>query len=81
MRSLYSLLFSLILFTSTLSAQAFTGFFDYRYDEKTGKIELTIKPNQLNQDFLYVSSLSAGIGSNDIGLDRGQLSGEKVVFF
>ncbi len=28
-----------------------------------------------------MNSLSEGIGSNDIGLDRGQLGGERVVFF
>ena len=33
------------------------------------------------RNFLYVYSLSSGIGSNDIGLDRGQLGNEQVVFF
>ncbi|MEL6653691.1 MAG: zinc-dependent metalloprotease, partial [Bacteroidota bacterium] len=32
-------------------------------------------------EFLYVNSLAAGVGSNDIGLDRGQLGRERVVFF
>ena len=31
--------------------------------------------------FLYINGLSAGIGSNDIGLDRGQLGNERVVHF
>ena len=30
---------------------------------------------------LYINSLSAGIGSNDIGLDRGQLGNERLVYF
>ena len=32
-------------------------------------------------DFLYVNSLAAGVGSNDIGLDRGQLGDTRVVYF
>src|SRR5690606_5989590 len=32
-------------------------------------------------EFLYVNSLPAGIGSNDIGLDRGQLGDERIVKF
>ncbi len=34
-----------------------------------------------NIDFLYVNSLPYGVGSNDIGLDRGQLGGTMVVHF
>lgn len=36
---------------------------------------------QLDTEFLYVNSLSSGVGSNDIGLDRGQLGNEQVVYF
>ena len=32
-------------------------------------------------EFLYQSSLPAGIGSNDIGLDRGQLGATRIVRF
>ncbi|MEK6566087.1 MAG: zinc-dependent metalloprotease, partial [Bacteroidota bacterium] len=32
-------------------------------------------------EFLYVNSLPAGVGSNDIGLDRGQLGQDRVVKF
>jgi len=35
----------------------------------------------INSPFLYVNSLSAGVGSNDIGLDRGQLGENRVVRF
>ncbi|MEM1358169.1 MAG: zinc-dependent metalloprotease, partial [Bacteroidota bacterium] len=31
--------------------------------------------------FLYVNSLAAGLGSNDIGLDRNQLGSSRVVYF
>ena len=55
------------------------GFFNFYHDENSDKIWLEI--TKLNQDFLYVRSLSEGIGSNDIGLDRGQLGGGVVVYF
>ena len=55
------------------------GYFDLYYDEKQDKVFLVI--DKLNTEFLYVNSLPAGIGSNDIGLDRGQLGNERVVKF
>ena len=56
-----------------------TGYFNYYWDEKTGKVWLEI--DQLDTEFLYVNSLSAGVGSNDIGLDRGQLGNTRIVEF
>lgn len=55
------------------------GFFDFYYEESTDKIYLKVK--NLNKDFLYVNSLASGVGSNDIGLDRGQLGNERLVYF
>ena len=46
------------------------GFFNFYWDERAGKIWLEIA--RLDIDFLYVNSLATGVGSNDIGLDRGQ---------
>lgn len=57
----------------------YEGLFDFYYDEGNDKIFLEVK--KLNEEFLYVYSLSNGIGSNDIGLDRGQLGNEQVVYF
>lgn len=57
----------------------YEGYFTFYYDENTDKIFLQI--DKINTDFLYVSSLSEGIGSNDIGLDRGQLGNGVVVHF
>src|SRR6056297_664879 len=57
----------------------YEGLFDFYYDDKNDKIFLEV--DKLNHEFLYVYSLSSGIGSNDIGLDRGQLGNEQVVFF
>ena len=59
--------------------QARPGFFPLYWDARTGRMWLEIA--QFGQDFLYVDSLPAGLGSNDIGLDRGQLGRERVVRF
>lgn len=77
-------LFSLFIlnaqnFEMTKDFQKFNGYFNYYYDDANDKIYLEV--NELDKDFLYVYSLSSGIGSNDIGLDRGQLGNEQVVFF
>nr|WP_299214199.1 zinc-dependent metalloprotease [uncultured Allomuricauda sp.] len=78
-----------IVFTATfLNAQSFdkikdyqmfNGYFNFYYDDTSDKIFLEV--DELEKEFLYVYSLSSGIGSNDIGLDRGQLGNEQVVYF
>ena len=63
-------------------AHEFQGFFDFYYEDHTGKVFLKVsKESQINKEFLYVNSLSSGIGSNDIGLDRGQLGDQRLVYF
>ena len=57
----------------------YEGYFDFYWDDKAGKIWLEV--DHFDEEFLYVNSLPAGVGSNDIGLDRGQLGGERVVKF
>ena len=57
----------------------FKGYFNFYYEEAQDKIFLEVE--HLEKEFLYVSSLASGVGSNDIGLDRGQLGGERVVKF
>ena len=59
--------------------QKFDGFFTFYYDDSEGKVYMEV--DRLDTEFLYVYSLSSGIGSNDIGLDRGQLGNEQVVSF
>jgi hypothetical protein len=63
--------------TKGMSKQS--GFFSFYWDENSGKIWLEI--DKFNQEILYVHSLATGLGSNDIGLDRGQLGAEHVVYF
>ena len=57
----------------------YDGYFTFYYDFSADKVFLQI--DKLNDEFLYVNSLSEGIGSNDIGLDRGQLGSGVVVYF
>ena len=59
--------------------KTYEGFFDFYYEASLDKIYLKVK--KLNQDFLYINSLASGVGSNDIGLDRGQLGQERLVYF
>lgn len=59
--------------------QKFEGFFNFHYSEESGEIYLEV--DKLDTEFLYVHALRTGLGSNDIGLDRGQLGGGAVVKF
>jgi len=69
--------------TSTASiikkSQAATGFINLFYAKDSG--ELYLEANKLNQPFLLLTSLPHGVGSNDIGLDRGQLGQTRMVQF
>jgi hypothetical protein len=60
-------------------AQKFPGYFNLYWDAKQGKLWLEI--DKWSTEFLYQSGLPAGIGSNDIGLDRGQLGKTAIVRF
>ncbi|HEX4418140.1 MAG TPA: zinc-dependent metalloprotease [Kofleriaceae bacterium] len=60
-------------------AKALPGLFNLYWDARAGKLWLEIGAWQ--REFLYVSGLPAGVGSNDIGLDRGQLGATRVVRF
>lgn len=55
------------------------GFFPLDWDAKAGKLYLEIP--RFNEDFLLLDQLPYGIGSNDIGLDRGQLGRGHIVHF
>lgn len=60
-------------------AQLQEGYFDFYYQPNTGQILLEV--DRWDEEFLYTSALATGVGSNDIGLDRGQLGGSRVVKF
>jgi hypothetical protein len=63
----------------TSGMEKYSGYFTFYWDAKRGKIWLEI--DKWDTEFLYVNSLPAGVGSNDIGLDRGQLGNERIVKF
>ncbi|PWN07691.1 zinc-dependent metalloprotease [Rhodohalobacter mucosus] len=86
----YCFLFFTLLFPLIVSAQdtieertegmqKYEGFFNFWWDQDTGKIWLEI--DKFEEEFIYVNSLAAGVGSNDIGLDRSQLGDTRIVFF
>lgn len=55
------------------------GYFPLYWDVRTGSMFVEIP--RFDSDFLYTTGLSAGLGSNDIGLDRGQSGQGRVVQF
>ncbi len=59
--------------------QKIEGFVPLYIDGDSGKIYIEI--TRWNQEFLYLVSLPTGVGSNPLGLDRGQLGTTKVVTF
>ena len=63
----------------TANLRKIDGFFPLYWDEHTGKMWLEI--DRFDQEFLYITALSAGVGSNDLGLDRGSMNEPMVVKF
>jgi hypothetical protein len=55
------------------------GFFPLYWDERAGMMLLEIP--RFDSEFLFSTGLSAGLGSNDIGLDRGAGGQGRVVTF
>ncbi len=55
------------------------GYFPLYFEERTGSLFVEIA--RLDSDFLFTTGLSAGLGSNDIGLDRGGGGGGRIVQF
>ncbi len=63
--------------TKTFSKQA--GFFDVYHDAGAARVLLRVA--QFEQPFLMNTSLPYGLGSNDVGLDRGQIGDVRMVEF
>jgi len=63
----------------TKGCEALAGFAPLFWCRAEGQLLLQIPA--LDTELLYITSLSAGLGSNDIGLDRGQLGPAHVVRF
>ncbi|XOV80897.1 MAG: zinc-dependent metalloprotease [Aestuariibacter sp.] len=56
-----------------------SGFTDIVYDSDNDKFYIRVAKDL--GEFIYQTSLPSGLGSNDIGLDRGQLSNTRLVSF
>jgi hypothetical protein len=63
----------------TAAMRHMPGLLTLHWDEKSGKLYLEIP--HLDTDLLYLQSLPYGVGSNDLGLDRGQVSRARIVRF
>lgn len=67
------------LATKTAGMQKIDGYVPLYWDAANGKMWMEI--SRFNTELLYQTSLPAGVGSNPIGLDRGQLGNSYVVYF
>jgi hypothetical protein len=63
----------------TKGTEKIDGFVPLYWQASSGKLFLEVP--RFNQELLYQISLSAGLGSNPVGLDRGQLGSSAVAFF
>ena len=75
----FLLSFILISYFSFSQVSDYHGFMNFSYNDDSGKIILEI--DNLDTEFLYINSLSRGVGNNDLGLDRGQLGNSRIVYF
>ncbi|NKB32713.1 MAG: DUF5117 domain-containing protein [Pseudomonadales bacterium] len=82
--------FLAVISTSTASAQQLPsisetvanatpmeGYFNLYWDEANGKLYWEI--DKLDTEFIYQISMGSGLGSNPVGIDRGQLRGTYVL--
>ncbi|HEX8472565.1 MAG TPA: zinc-dependent metalloprotease [Pyrinomonadaceae bacterium] len=65
--------------TFTASLERLDGFLPLYWNAEEGKLYMEI--SRFNNELLYQVSLPTGVGSNPIGLDRGQLGDTRVAFF
>ncbi len=63
----------------TKGMTVYPGYLPFYWEEKTGKVFLEI--NKPDTELLYQISLPAGLGSNDVGLDRGLLGNTAIIKF
>ena len=67
-------------YTKIIQGGEFTpGFFPLWWKEDKGKLYMEV--NEFDKEFLYINYLAHGLGSNDIGLDRGQIGNSRLVKF
>ena len=63
----------------TAGMKKLDGFFPLYWDERSGQLWMEI--SRFNTEVLHSTGYGAGLGSNDIGIDRGALAGSRIVSF
>lgn len=63
----------------TRGMERMDGLLPLYWDARTGRLWMEVP--RPGEELIHVVSLPAGVGSNDVGLDRGQLGGERIVRF
>jgi hypothetical protein len=64
---------------ATAGTERRDGYFPVYWDAARGR--LLIEVPRLGEDFLYLTSLATGVGSNELGLDRGEIGNEYLARF
>jgi hypothetical protein len=65
--------------SKTAKLEKLDGFVPLYWDAENGKLMMQI--SRFGEEFIYYTSLPAGVGSNPIGLDRGQIGDSLIVQF
>ena len=63
----------------TKNLKKIDGFYPLYWDDNAGKLFVEIP--KLDTEVLYSTGMATGLGSNDIGIDRGQTTGSRIVKF
>ncbi|MFC2116347.1 zinc-dependent metalloprotease [Bacteroidota bacterium] len=63
----------------TKGCTLYQGYFDFYWNPAEGQVYMELETQ--DEEFLMISYLSNGMGSNDVGLDRGKIGAQKVVAF
>ncbi len=63
----------------TAGMRKMDGFFPLYWDSTAGHLYLEI--SRFNTEVLHIQGMGAGLGSNDIGVERGNLQNDEIVFF
>src|SRR5574341_1476995 len=65
--------------SKTAGMQQLDGFFPLYWDSTAGHLYLEI--SRFSTEVMHIQGMGAGLGSNDIGVERGNLQGSEIVFF
>ena len=63
----------------TAGLKKLDGYFPLYWNERTGQLWMEV--SRFGTEVLHSTGYGAGLGSNDIGIDRGALSGSRIVLF